>query len=75
MYRWLVLSLVAFILAHWGYLSMNTEAFPDWVEAATVVLRTCLSEVVVALLLQEIEQNRLLLYEQGWGVQIIRCKI
>lgn len=25
MYRWLVLSLVAFILAHWGYLSMDTQ--------------------------------------------------
>ncbi len=75
MYRWLVLSLVAFILAHWGYLSMNTEVLPDWAEAANVVLKACLSELVVELLLQEIERNRSLLWDQGWDVQITRCKM
>jgi IS4 transposase len=30
MYRWFVLSLVAFILAHWGNLSMDTQTLPDW---------------------------------------------
>ncbi|MBD2122323.1 transposase [Trichocoleus sp. FACHB-262] len=75
LYRWLILSLSAFILAHWGYLSMNTKMLPDWAEAATVVLEACLPEIVVALLLQEVEQKRLLLQKQGWEVQIIRCKI
>ena len=44
-----------------GYLSMNTKMLPDWAEAATVVLEACLPEIVVALLLQEVEQKRLLL--------------
>jgi len=42
MYRWLVLSLVAFILAHWGYLSLDTKVLPDWAETAAVVLMVCL---------------------------------
>jgi hypothetical protein len=75
LYRWLILSLTAFILAHWGYLSTNQKTLPDWAEAATIVLEACLCEVVVTLLLQEVEQKRLLLQQQGWQVQIRRCKI
>src|SRR6478672_3508 len=75
LYRWLILSLTAFLLAHWGYLSTNHKTLPDWAEAATTVLEACLGEVVVALLLQEVEQKRMLLQQQGWEVQITRCKI
>lgn len=75
LYRWLVLSLSAFLLAHWGYLSLNTKGHPDWGEAATIVLEACLGEIVVTLLLQEVEQKRRLLQKQGWEVQITRCKI
>lgn len=28
-YRWLVLSLIAYILAHWAYLSTSTTDLPD----------------------------------------------
>lgn len=75
LYRWLVLSLTAYILAHWGYLSTHHKVLPDWAEAATIVLQACLGEVVVALLLQEVEQKRMLLQQQGWELQITRCKI
>lgn len=75
LYRWLVLSLSAFILAHWGYLSTNQKAPPDWAEAATIVLEAYLTEIVVAVLLQEVEQKRRLLQQQGWTVHITRCKI
>jgi hypothetical protein len=75
LYCWLVLSLSAFILAHWGYLSMNQKVLPNWAEAATIVLEACLGEVVVAVLLQEVEQKRRLLQQQGWELQITRCKI
>jgi hypothetical protein len=60
---------------HWGYLSTNQKELPDWAEAATIVLEACLSEMVVALLLQEVEQKRLLLQPQGWEVKITRCTI
>jgi hypothetical protein len=75
LYRWLVLSLSAFILAHWGYLSTNQKELPDWAEAATVVLEACLCEIVAALLIQEVEQKRVLLQKQGWDIQITRCKM
>jgi hypothetical protein len=29
-YRWLVLSLIAYILAHWAYLSTASADLPDW---------------------------------------------
>jgi hypothetical protein len=75
LYRWLVLSLSAFILAHWGYLSTKQNALPDWAEAATIVLEACLPEIVVAVLLQEFEHKRRLLQHQGWDIQLTRCKI
>jgi hypothetical protein len=75
LYCWLILSLTAFILARWDYLSTNQKTLPDWAEAATIVLEACLGQVVVALLLQEVEQKRRLLQRQGWDIQITRCKI
>jgi hypothetical protein len=75
LYRWLVLSLTAYILAHWGYLSIDHKVLPGWAEAATIVLQACLGEGVVAVLLQEVEQKRMLLQQQGWELQITRCKI
>ncbi len=58
MYRWLVLSLVAFILAHWGYLSWETMVLPDWVEAAAVVLEAALADGLVDLLLADADIER-----------------
>lgn len=58
MCRWLVLLLVAFVLAHWGYLSLETEALPDWAEAADVVLEAALADVLVYLLLADIARKR-----------------
>ena len=74
-YRWLILSLVAFLLAHWGYLSLDTKQLPDWGIATTIILETCLVEVVVAVFLAEIEHKRTLLQQQGLDIQITRCKI
>ncbi|WP_370584716.1 transposase [Oculatella sp. LEGE 06141] len=54
LYRWLVLSLVAFILAHWGYLSMHTSTFPNWVVAARTVFEAALPQIAIALLIQQI---------------------
>ncbi|MBW4489654.1 MAG: hypothetical protein KME12_17870 [Trichocoleus desertorum ATA4-8-CV12] len=34
-----------------------------------------MDRIVVALLLQEVEQKRLLLQKQGWDIQITRCKM
>ena len=54
---------------------MDSEALPDWAVAATVVLEAALTDVLVMLLLADIERKRPLLKQQGFEVQITRCKI
>ena len=64
-YRWLVLSLIAFTLADWAYLSTNRSQLPDWAACAHLALQTLLPEVVVFLLLLEVERTRPLLNTFG----------
>jgi Transposase DDE domain. len=75
MYRWLVLSLVAFILAHWGYLSMDTSTLPNWGTAARTVFEATLPQVAIALLIQQLEDHQPLLQQHGYQLQITRCKM
>jgi hypothetical protein len=44
-YRWLVLSLIAYILAHWAYLSSGTTDLPDWGQAAQLALQAILPQL------------------------------
>jgi hypothetical protein len=55
-YRWLVLSLLAYLLAHWAYLSVGGNTSPDWSESAQLALETLLPQVVLLLLLFEIQR-------------------
>lgn len=41
-YRWFVLSLIAYLLAHWAYLSTATTDLPDWGQAAQLLLQVIL---------------------------------
>lgn len=74
-YRWLVLSLIAYLLAHWAYLSTNTTDLPDWGAAAFFALQVFLPQLVLFLLLLEIERLRPLCCIQGIDIQITRCKM
>lgn len=74
-YRYLVLSLIAYLLAQWGHLLGGGEGLPDWGKAARVILEEILSEMVVMGLLNEIEERRSLLQSHGFDVQVHRCKI
>ena len=55
-YRWLVLSLLAYVLAHWAYLSIGGNTSPNWGESAQLALETLLPQVVLLLLLLEIQR-------------------
>jgi hypothetical protein len=44
-YRWLVLSLIAYLLAHWAYLSSGTTDLPDWGQAAQLALQAILPQL------------------------------
>ena len=74
-YRWLLLSLIAFILSHWVYLSTRLSTLPDWGQAACLALETLFPEIVVCLFLLELERIRPLLNASGLGVHLYWCKI
>ncbi len=85
-YRWLILSLISYVLAHWAYLStaiaekpprftIATASLPDWGQAAEIAFQTIFPHLVVLLLLQDIERLRTLALSQGIDIQISRCKI
>ena len=76
-YRWLILSLISYILAHWAYLSTTSTSknLPDWGQAAQIAFQTIFPQLVLLLLLLDIERLRDLALSQGIDIQISRCKI
>jgi hypothetical protein len=74
-YRWLVLSLIAYLLAHWAYLSTATTNFPDWGQAAQLALEAILPQLLLFLFLLELERMRPLALSYGIYIQLSRCKI
>ncbi len=78
MYRWLILSLTAYLLAHWAYLSTETassSSFLDWAEAAEMALHQLLPQFAVLLLLLEVSCLQSLLHSQGFTIHLSRCKM
>lgn len=75
MYRWLILSLIAYLIAHWTYLSTQLPNLPDWREAAQVARTSFLPQILVSLLLLEIERLIPLARSYGFDIHIFRCKI
>lgn len=74
-YRWLVLSLIAYLLAHWAYLSTASPDLPDWGEAAKLALEVFLPQLLMLLLLLEVQRLQPLAQLQGFEIQVLRCKI
>lgn len=76
MYRWLILSLVAYLLAHWAYLSSESAtALIDWAKAAELAMQQLLPQLSVLLLLLDVARLQPLLQSQGFDVHISRCKM
>jgi hypothetical protein len=75
MYRWLILSLTAYLIAHWTYLSTQLPLPPDWGEAAQTALESIFPQLVVSLLLLDIERLLPLTRSCGFDIRISRCKI
>ncbi len=74
-YRYLILSLIAYLWAHWGHLSQGKAGLPRWGEAARTILEEVLAETVIEGLLTEIEERGALLRRHGTEVRVDRCKI
>ena len=75
MYRWLILSLIAYFIVHWTYLSTQLPLPPDWGEAARTALESFFSSQVVSLLLLEIERLITLIRSCDFDIHFSRCKM
>jgi hypothetical protein len=70
-YRWLVLSLISFILTHWHYLENDNQQLLDWGKAAQDALEFLLPQLVVKQLLLEIERFQSLAQKIGRKIIVI----
>ncbi len=70
-----LLSLIAYLLAHWGHLSREPGRLPRWGAAARTILEEVLPQAVIEGLLTEIEKRSALLRSHGIEVQVNGCKI
>ena len=74
-YRWLVLSLTAYLLAHWTYLYSPTGPLPDWGEAAQSALELLLPLMALFSLLAEIQRLQPLVKRYGLNITVTRYKM
>ena len=75
MYRWLILSLTAYLITHWTYLLTQLPLPPDWGEAAQTALESLLPQIVVSHLLLDIERLLPFTRSCGFDICISRCKM
>ena len=75
MYRWLILSLTAYLIAHWTYLEIQFPSLPDWGQAAQTALESIFPQIVVSLLLLKIERLIPLTRSCSFDIHIYRCKM
>ena len=69
-YRWLVLSFIAYFLALWAYLASGKTTLPDWGEAALLARETLLASLVVLGLLINIARTQSLARQQGFDITV-----
>lgn len=64
-YRFLVLSMIAYVLAHWAYLWSGRPTLPDWGKAGQLAADTLFPQVVLGNLLLELKRTRSLARQNG----------
>lgn len=72
-YRWLVLSLTAYLLAHWAHLHSGGGSLPNWGEAAQSALELLLPLMALFPLLAQIQRLQHDAQAQGLDIQIHHC--
>ena len=75
MLRLLILSLTAYLIAHWTYLLTQLPNLPDWGEAAQTARESFFPQIVVSLLLLDIERLIPIARSCGFDINVSRCKI
>ena len=74
-YRWLILSLTAYLLAHWVHLHLGGGARPDWGKAAQKALELLLPLMALLPLLAEIQRLSPLAKCYGLDINVDWCKM
>lgn len=69
-YRWLILSFIAYFLAYLGYLDSGASTLPNWREAAQLVKETLLPSLVLLGLLINIKHSLSLARHQGFDITV-----
>lgn len=69
-YRWIVLSFIAYFLAYLSYLGSGRSTWPDWGEAARLATETLLPSLVVLRLLINVKHSRKLACNQGFDITV-----
>ena len=69
-YRWLVLSFIAYFLAYLAYLGSGANTLPNWGEAARLARETLLPSLVVLGLLININSSQSLARNQGFDITV-----
>lgn len=75
MYRWLILSLTAYLITHWTYLLTQLPNLPDWGKAAQTARESFFPQITVYLLLLDIERLIPIARSCGFDINISRCKM
>ncbi len=74
-YRWLVLSFVSYLLAYWIHLHLGNTEDLDWFDSAQQALIYLLPHILFLSLLRKLKSLSPWLYEQGFELCLIRCKM
>ena len=74
-YRWLILSFVSYLLAYWVYLHLGNFDNLDWFSSAQQALILLLPHILLLSLLTKFKLISPWLYQHGFELCLIRCKI
>ena len=74
-YRWLILSLISYLLAYWVYLYLGNNDNLDWFNCAQQALILLLPHVLILSLFTQLETVRPWLNDRGFDFCLMSCKI
>ena len=74
-YRWLIISLISYLLAYWVYLYLGNNEDLDWFNSTQQALILLLPHVLLLSLFNQLELLIPWLNERGFEFFLMRCKI
>ncbi|NEO75178.1 MAG: transposase [Moorea sp. SIO4G3] len=74
-YRWLILSLISYLLAYWVYLHLGNSEDLDWYHCSEQALILLFYHIFILSILKQLELLSPWLNERGFEFCFLRCKI